>query len=254
MCGRFVITSSPDAIRRLFGYAETPNFPPRYNIAPTQPIPTVMLSHGAKHFQLMRWGLIPSWTKDPAKASLLINARSETLTERPAFRNAMRYRRCLVPADGYYEWPERGPRKRPLYIYPAQGGPIGFAALAETWTGPNGEEVDTVAIITTAAAKDLAGVHPRMPAIIPPDAFDLWLNCRAADAETASSLLLPARVGALRFHEVSSAVNRHVNDDASLIEPITDAQRAAEDAPPAKPERKPRGPAKPPDEGQGSLF
>ena len=98
MCGRFVITSSPDAIRRLFGYAETPNFPPRYNVAPTQPIPTVMLSHGAKHFALMRWGLIPSWTKDPAKVGLLINARSETLSERPAFRNAMRYRRCLVPA------------------------------------------------------------------------------------------------------------------------------------------------------------
>jgi putative SOS response-associated peptidase YedK len=254
MCGRFVITSSPDAIRRLFGYAETPNFPPRYNVAPTQPIPTVMISHGAKHFQLMRWGLIPGWAKDPAKVGLLINARSETLNERPAFRNAMRYRRCLVPADGYYEWPERASGKRPLYIYPAQGGPIGFAGLAETWIGPNGEEVDTVAIVTTAAAKDLAHFHPRMPAIIPPDAFDLWLNCREADAETASSLLLPARVGALRYHEVTSAVNRHINDDASLIAPITDEQRAIEDAPPAKPPRKPKPDAKQADDDQGSLF
>jgi putative SOS response-associated peptidase YedK len=254
MCGRFVITSSPDAIRRLFGYAETPNFPPRYNVAPTQPIPTVMLSHGARHFQLMRWGLIPTWAKDPAKVGLLINARCETLNERPAFRNAMRYRRCLVPADGYYEWPERGPGKRPLYIYPAQGGPIGFAGLAETWTGPNGEEVDTVAIVTTPAAKDIAHFHPRMPAIISPDAFDLWLNCREADAETASSLLLPARVGALRYHEVTSAVNRHANDDASLIAPISDEQRAAEDAPPAKPARKPKPAAKQADDDQGSLF
>ena len=106
------------------------------------------------------------------------------------------------------------------------------------------------AIVTTAAAKDLVGFHPRMPAIIPPDAFDLWLNCRVADAETASALLVPARVGALRFHEVSSAVNRHVNDDASLIAEITDAQRTAEDAPP----RKPKAPGKPVDDGQGSLF
>jgi putative SOS response-associated peptidase YedK len=254
MCGRFVITSSPDAIRRLFGYAETPNFPPRYNVAPTQPIPTVMLVHGAKHFQLMRWGLIPNWAKDPAKIGLLINARSDTLSERPAFRNAIRYRRCLVPADGYYEWPDRGPRKRPLYIYPAQGGPMGLAGIAETWTGPNGEEVDTVALITTAAAKDLAAFHPRMPAIIPPDAFDLWLNCREADAETASALLMPACPGALRYHEVSSAVNRHVNDEASLIAPIDDAQRAVEDAPPDKPPRKPKRDVKPVDDGQGSLF
>src|SRR5581483_6477991 len=107
---------------------------------------------------------------------------------------------------------------------------------------------------TTPAAKDLAHFHPRIPAIIPPDAFDLWLNCREADAETASSLLLPARVGALRYHEVTSAVNRHANDDASLIAPITDEQRAAEDAPPAKPVRKPKAPIKPTDEGQGSLF
>jgi len=255
MCGRFAIISSPEAIRRLFGYSDTPNFPPRYNVAPTQPIPTVMQVEATRRFRLMRWGLIPAWAKDPAKVGLLINARSETLNERPAFRNAMRYRRCLIPADGYYEWPETGPRKRPLFVYPARGGPMTFAGLAETWTGPNGEEMDTVAIVTTAAARDLASFHPRMPAVIHPDAFDLWLNVRAADAEVASSLLIPTRVGEFRWHEVSSAVNRHANDDASLIEPLTDAQRAAEDAANSVATRnvtKPR--AKPADDGQGSLF
>jgi len=254
MCGRFVIISSPEAIRRLFGYAETPNFPPRYNIAPTQPIPTVMRVGEARQFRLMRWGLIPSWAKDPTKIGLLINARSETLNERPAFRNAMRYRRCLVPADGYYEWSETGARMRPLFVYPAKGGPIAFAGLAETWTGPDGEEIDTVAIITTPAAKDLVSFHPRMPAVIAQDAFDFWLNCRAADADVASSLLTPTPVGAFRWHEVSSAVNRHTNDDATLVEPITEDQRSAEDAAADAPPRKAKAAAKPADEGQGSLF
>ena len=257
MCGRFVIISSPEAIRRLFGYGETPNFPPRYNVAPTQPIPTVMLVEDLRRFQLMRWGLIPAWAKDPGKIGLLINARCETLNERPAFRNAMRYRRCLVPADGYYEWENSGPRKRPLFVYPTHGGPIAFAGLAETWMGVNGEEMDTVAIITTPAAKDLAGFHPRMPAVIPPDAFDLWLNCRTADADVASALLAPARPGDFRWHEVSSAVNRHVNDNAALIEPITEEQRKAEEAASsamaARNAAKSRA-AERPDDGQGTLF
>src|SRR5436190_8436408 len=148
MCGRFAIISSPEAIRRLLGYEATPNFPPRYNVAPTQPIPTVMLVGGTRRFQLMRWGLLPAWAKDPAKIGLLINARSESVNEKPAFRNAMRYRRCLVPADGYYEWPVGSPHKRPLFVHPAKGGPIAFAGLAETWIGPGGEEMDTVAIAT----------------------------------------------------------------------------------------------------------
>src|SRR6201988_940863 len=113
MCGRFVTPPPPEALRRIFGYPEQPNFPPRHNIAPTQPIPVVILEHGARHFHLMRWGLIPSWVKDPRKFTLLINARSETVLEKPAFKNAIRRRRCLVPADGYYEWQAPGLRKRP---------------------------------------------------------------------------------------------------------------------------------------------
>ena len=102
MCGRFVITSPPEALRQIFGYLEQPNFPPRHNIAPTQPVPVVIVENGARHFRLMRWGLIPAWIKDPRKFTLLINARSETVTEKPAFKNAIRRRRCLIPADGYY--------------------------------------------------------------------------------------------------------------------------------------------------------
>ena len=104
MCGRFVITSPPEALRRIFGYLEQPNFPPRHNVAPTQPVPVVIIENGARHFRLMRWGLIPSWVKDPRQFTLLINARSETVLEKPAFKNAIRRRRCLIPADGYYEW------------------------------------------------------------------------------------------------------------------------------------------------------
>jgi putative SOS response-associated peptidase YedK len=232
MCGRFVITSAPEAIRRLFGYAMTPNFPPRYNVAPTQPVPTVMLAPAGRQFQLMRWGLIPAWAKDPARVGLLINARAETVLDKPAFRNAMRYRRCLIPADGYYEWRRAGGTKQPLFVHPAQGGPIAFAGLAETWAGPNGEEMDTVAIVTTAASRDLAAFHPRMPVVIAPDAFDAWLDVRRADAMTALQLLASPPAGTFRWHEVSTAVNHFANDDAQLIAPISEEQRARETPPP----------------------
>src|SRR5438477_10458561 len=115
MCGRFVITSPPAALRQAFGYVEQPNFPSRYNIAPTQPVLVVILENGGRHFRLMRWGLIPAWTKDPRKISLMFNARSETVQHRPAFKNAIKRRRCLIPADGYYEWQDAGGRRRPHF-------------------------------------------------------------------------------------------------------------------------------------------
>ena len=133
MCGRFVITSPPDALRQIFGYMEQPNFPPRFNISPTQPVPVVIVEHGARHFRLMRWGLIPAWAKDPRKLTLLINARAETVREKPAFKNAVRRRRCLIPADGYYEWQASDQRKRPYFIYRRDGSPVGLAGVAETW-------------------------------------------------------------------------------------------------------------------------
>ena len=252
MCGRFVITSSPEALRRLFGYADQPNLPPRYNVAPTQPIPVVLTERGARRFMLMRWAFLPAWAKDPKKFGLVINARCESIADKPAFKNAIRRRRCLVPADGYYEWHVAGPRKRPLFVHPAQGGPIAFAAGWEMWTGPNGEEVDTVAIITTATSPDLAAFHPRMPVTIEPDAFDLWLDSTELETEAALSLLVARAVGTSAWHEVSPRVNRVDNDDERLIAPVSAEESAKADEEAARP--KPRRPRKPASDDQGSLF
>src|SRR5436853_7404841 len=135
MCGRYAITTAPEAIQALFGYPEQPNFPPRYNVAPTQPVPIVRLTNGKREFALVRWGLIPAWVKDPRGFSLLINARGESVLDKPAFRNAMKRRRCLFPADGFYEWKRAGDRKVPHYIRLAAGGPMAFAGLWEAWMG-----------------------------------------------------------------------------------------------------------------------
>lgn len=253
MCGRFVITSPPVAIRDVFGYAEQPNFPPRYNIAPTQPVPVVILDQGTRHFRLMRWGLMPAWVKDPRKFTLLINARSETVQEKPAFRNAIRRRRCLIPADGYYEWHVSADRKRPYFIYRADRKPFGFAGLAETWVGPNGEEVDTVAIVTAPASPDLAVLHHRVPVTIAPDAFEPWLDCSSDSAEGVMALLRGPEEGEFAWHEVSTRVNHVANDDAQLVLPITNEQREAEAPKPKRPSAK-KAVAGGGDEGQGSLF
>src|SRR6267143_149335 len=136
MCGRFVITSPPAALRQIFGYIEQPNFPPRYNIAPTQPIPVVIVENGIRHFRLMRWGLIPSWVKDPRKFTVLINARAETVQEKPAFKNAIKRRRCLIPADGYYKWQASDTPKRRTPPHAREGAPTGSAGMAQTCTAP----------------------------------------------------------------------------------------------------------------------
>lgn len=230
MCGRFVIASSPEALRQLFGYPHGPNFPPRFNVAPTQPVPVILEERGARQFQLMRWAFLPEWAKEPAKFGLVINARAETIVEKPAFRNAIRRRRCLIPADGYYEWQDMGARKRPLYIYPTDGNPIAFAGVFETWAGPNGEEVDTVAIVTTAASPDLNALHHRMPVTIAPEAFAVWLDCVNVRLDEAMALLVAPPEGTFAWHEVSTAVNRVANDDARLTEPVSEEDVAREAA------------------------
>src|SRR5437762_6116276 len=206
MCGRYLITSAPEAMRRLFRYLEQPNFPARYNVAPTQPIPIVRLAEGRRQFALVRWGLIPAWVKDPRTFSLLINARGESVNDKPAFRNAMKRRRCLVPADGFYEWKEEGGRKRPFLVRPKNGGPIAFAGLWECWMGPNGEEMETAAIVTTAANRTLGAIHTRMPVVVPLDAFDFWLDCANVDATTAAALLTAPREDFFEAYEISTAV------------------------------------------------
>src|SRR4030088_973438 len=197
MCGRYLITSAPEAFRRLFGYPEQPNFPPRYNVAPTQPVPIVRVVEDARQFALVRWGLIPPWVKDPRQFSLLINARGESANDKPAFRNAMRRRRCLFPADGFYEWKTADGRRRPYAVRPRDGNPVAFAGVWETWIGPNGEEMETAAIVTKPADRELTHLHDRMPVIVPPDAFDFWLDSSKVDATTATVLFDPGPDGLL---------------------------------------------------------
>src|SRR3984885_11832566 len=225
MCGRYVIISTPDAIRALFGYGELPNFPPRYNVAPTQPVPIVRLVDGKRSFALMGWGMLPSWVKDPKTFPLLLNARGESVLEKPAFRHAMRRRRCLIPTDGFSLW-QAGPPKRPYFVRArrdanGEAPPLAFAVLYETWTGPNGEEIDTAAIITTRANRTLSAIHDRMPVFIAPEAFDLWLDCANVEADVAAALVAPADEALLEVYEVSTAVNRVANDDAALIAPAS---------------------------------
>ena len=257
MCGRYCIASMPEAIRRLFRYLEQPNFPPRYNVAPTQPIPIVRMVDGQRHFALVRWGLIPSWVKDPKGFTLLINARGESVNDKPAFRAAMKRRRCLFPADGFYEWKRVGDAKRPYFARPKSGGPLAFAGLWETWTGPNGEEMETAAIITTTANRTLATVHDRAPVIVPPEAFDFWLDCENVDEKTAAAAIVSAPEGSMEVYEISSAVNRVANDSPMLIEPYH-ADTAAAAAPeatvqPSKPKPANRR-KRDEDDGQESLF
>ncbi len=236
----------------MFDFVEQPNFPARYNVAPTQPVPVVILEQGARHFRLMRWGFMPSWVKEPKTFALLINARSETVQDKPAFKNAIKRRRCLLPADGYYEWQTRNGRKRPFFIAPKDGGPIGFAGLVETWSGPNGEEVDTVAIVTAAARREMTSLHHRVPVTITPENFGRWLNCNEVDAVEAATLLVAPSVGDFVWYPVSNAVNHVAHDDPSLVQPISEADAAKEDAQGIK-QRKTAA-SRRDDGGQGSLF
>jgi putative SOS response-associated peptidase YedK len=254
MCGRFVITSPPAVLRQIFGYLEQPNFPPRHNIAPTQPIPVVIVENGIRHFRLMRWGLLPSWVKDPRNFALLINARSETVAEKSAFKNAIRRRRCLIPADGYYEWQGSAKPKRPYFIHRCDGQPIGLAGLAETWIGPNGEELDTVAVVTAPASADLSVLHHRVPVTIHPGDFERWLDCSDDSVEGVMALLAAPAAGEFAWYEISTRVNRVANDDEQLILPITAEQRAAEEPKPAKKAPRKVAAVATKDDGQGSLF
>lgn len=249
MCGRFVLTSPAEALRSQFGLRQTPDLVARYNIAPTQPIAIVRLEAGVPRWALARWGFVPAWVEDPAAFTLLVNARSESAAAKPAFRNAMRHRRCLMPADGFYEWRRQGARSRPFYFRPRGGGPIAFAGLWETWSGPNGEEVDTAAILTTAANGDVAAVHARMPVILPPDAYARWLDCARVDVTVAAALLVPAPDGTLEGVAVSGAVNRIDRDGPELI--VAATEEPVGDAVPARLKRRAKGSAPP---GQGRLF
>ena len=219
MCGRFTVTLPPDIFRAAYGYAETPNFPPRYNIAPTQPVAVVTEDDhgGARHFRLMRWGFLPSWVKDPKDFPLVINARRETLTEKATFRNAIRRRRCIFLADHFYEWRREGRGKQPFAIRMRDGGPLPMAGLWETFSDASGGEIDTAAIVTTDANGILAAIHHRMPVILGGDEVARWLSPETPLAE-ALALTRPCPEAWLAMYPVSKRVNKVANDDAGLVE------------------------------------
>ena len=232
MCGRYAITLPPEAVRAFFGYVEQPNFPPRLNIAPTQPIPIVTAkAHtqgGERHFQLVRWGLIPGFVKDPKDFPLLINARAEGVEAKPSFRNALKRRRCLVIADGFYEWrrvSEKGP-KQPFLIRRIDGLPMGFAGLWETWSDPTGGEIDTACIITTAANRLMSMVHDRMPAMIEKADFSKWLDVDGVEAKAVLGLLAPAAESVLELVPLGPGVGRVANDGPEIQAAIGEAVRA----------------------------
>lgn len=210
MCGRYSLTAPPEAIMEAFGVVSVPALQPRWNIAPTQAVPVVRLdAAGARECVIMRWGLIPSWARDAAIGHKLINARAETLAEKPAFRNALRRRRCLVPADGFYEWKQEGARKQPCRIALADGGLFAFAGLWEQWSDPLGKRVETFTIVTTGANERVAPIHDRMPVILDAAGRAAWLDPAGREPGAA---LRPFPAEALRAWPVGTRVNSPANE------------------------------------------
>lgn len=221
MCSRYSLTSPPEAVRAYFGYGDTPNFPARYNIAPTQPIPVVCRDReGARRFRLMRWGLLPSFVKDPKKFPTLINARSEEVVEKPSFRNAMRWRRCLIPADGFYEWTGPKGKRRPFLLRPKAPKLIAFAGLYERWRDGQGGEIDTVAILTCPSNASVSVLHDRMPVVLAPEDFASWLDVKGTPPETAAALLRPAPEDLFEAIELNPKINDSKRDEPGIQEPL----------------------------------
>lgn len=220
MCGRFAMTLPDDAMAQLFDAALSNDLPPvpRYNVCPTQPVLTCTSDDGARRLRPMRWGFLPRWYKSPTDGPLLINARAETIAEKPAFRAACRERRCLVPASGFFEWTKDAEGRRlPWYISRRDGAPLVMAGVWQDWTGPEGDTLTTVAIVTTAANDDIATIHHRMPVTVEADRFALWLG---EDGKGAARLLAGAGPGTFTAHRVDPAVNSNRAAGPQLIAPV----------------------------------
>jgi putative SOS response-associated peptidase YedK len=224
MCGRFTLQIPPELLAEIFGILEIPVFPARYNIAPTQQAPVIrQAGDGRNHCAVMRWGLIPSWAKDPSIGNRMINARSETVVGKPAFRHAIRHSRCIVPASGFYEWREEGGKKSPHFIRLKDGSPIFFAGLWEFWQSPQGEAVDSFTILTTQANSLISSLHERMPVILQPEATHLWLDRETTDPDRLKSLYLPHPADLMEMWPVSPLVNSPRNDFPELIDHIANS-------------------------------
>jgi putative SOS response-associated peptidase YedK len=221
MCGRFTLTSNLDGLQGRFGFDALELFsPPRYNISPSQSVLTVVNPAGKNRAELMRWGLIPPWAKDPAIGARMINARAESVAQKPSFRRALRQRRCLVLADGFYEWQKDGKQKVPMHISLKSREPFGMAGLWESWQAPSGESVHSCAIITTKSNSLMEPIHNRMPVILPREAEATWLAPEIDDPELLNSLLIPYPAEEMAVYRVSSLVNSPRNDVADCIAPV----------------------------------
>ena len=226
MCGRFAFFSPSEAVLRVFDLADMPELKARYNIAPTQQVPVIRDdASGHRKLETMRWGLVPFWAKDEKIGNRMINARAETLGEKPAFRNAYKKHRCLIVASGFYEWQKTGNGKQPYFIARPDGDPIGMAGLWESWR-PKGADEDveplhTCTIVTKDANASIVELHDRMPAILNPDDFALWLDPKETDKERLHDVLDRAGKAVMTFHPISKAVNSPKNEGKDLIEPVT---------------------------------
>jgi putative SOS response-associated peptidase YedK len=218
MCGRFTLTRSAVEIAEHFGLGSAPALAPRFNLAPTQEAAIVRVkSSGERVLELRRWGLVPPWAKDPAQGARMINARVESVGERPAFRDALRRRRCLVPADGFYEWQGRAGRRRPHHATLPAGGLFAIAGLYERWHGPGGEVIDSFTLLTRPAQGAVAALHDRMPLIVDPAGYAAWL-ARDGMEPTALLAALPEALGAgLVIRPVGPRVNDVRNDDPECL-------------------------------------
>jgi putative SOS response-associated peptidase YedK len=223
MCGRYRLSRRKQIIEEHFdAVSGEEDWGPHYNIAPTQPIPVIRQNpkEPVREFSLMRWGLIPSWAKDSSGAARMINARSETASAKPAFRDPLKFRRCLIPADGFYEWMRTGKAKQP-YCFEVNGGKLfAFAGLWDRWKDPSGNWIKTCSILTTTPNAVTSAVHDRMPVILDPDSYDLWLDPGMKDVSAASDLLRPYDARAMRCYPVSSRVNSVTNDDEQCSAPV----------------------------------
>lgn len=224
MCGRYILQRDPAGLASYYETgAPTPNFAASWNLAPTQAGLAVRRhpQTGARHLDVLRWGLVPSWAKDATGGARLINARSETILDKPSFRDAFARRRCLVPMDGFYEWHAEGKAKQPFAVALRDGAPMTVAGLWEGWKQPDGSWLRTYSVITTASAGRQALMHARMPVILPPEAWARWLGEEAAEPGELLELLRPAEDSLLAFWPVEARVGRVAENDAALLRPAT---------------------------------
>jgi len=221
MCGRFVLFSSLEEIREAFAVQQVRyQVEPSYNVAPTQTVAVVVQREGVNTLEKMRWGLIPAWAKDPAIGSRMINARAETVGEKPSFKRPLKDRRCLVVANGFYEWQKTGQAKIPMFIRLKSGQPFGFAGLYDVWTSPEGEAVASCTIITTSANDLMQPIHDRMPVILPKSQETTWLNPAIQTAADLLPLLVPYSAADMEAYPVSRMVNSPENNSPDLIRPV----------------------------------